>query len=432
LEEYVSLIKAFDPELYSALEKEQNRQIEKLEMIASENFTSPRVLEAAGTVLTDKYAEGYPGKRYYGGCEFVDLAENLAIERAKELFGAEHANVQPHSGSNANLAVYQTLLKPGDTILGLDLAHGGHLTHGSPVNISGKLFTIVFYQVEKETERLNYDSIQALAEQHKPKLIVAGASAYPRSLDFERFRAIADSVGAYLLVDMAHIAGLVAAGLHPDPIPHAHFTSTTTHKTLRGPRGGLVLIGKNTENDQGIVAPKSGRTKKWSELLDSAVMPGVQGGPLMHIIAAKAVAFKEALDPSFKLYQQQILKNAKVLEKSLTEQGIRLITGGTDNHLLLIDVTTVGLTGKEAEHLLDEANITVNKNGIPFDTKSPLVTSGVRIGTPALTTRGLKEKDMEQVAEFITTVLKSKGEAKVIESVKEKVSQFSREFSRFL
>lgn len=427
----MDLIKQLDPDLYSAIVKEENRQIKKLEMIASENFTHPAVLEAAGTVLTDKYAEGYPGKRYYGGCEFVDLAEDLARDRATALFGAEHANVQPHSGANANIAVQQTLLKPGDTILGMDLAHGGHLTHGSPVNISGMLYNIVSYGVHRETEQLDYDEIRRLARESKPKLIIAGASAYARTIDFAQFRSIADEVGAYLLTDMAHIAGLVAAGLHPSPVEHAHFVTTTTHKTLRGPRGGLILIGKNGENDMGVVAPKSGRTKKWSELLDSAVMPGIQGGPLMHIIAAKAIAFKMAQSESFKAYQIQVLKNSRTLAKGLSDAGLRLVSAGTDNHLVLVDVGLQGLTGKEAERILDEANITCNKNTIPFDSRSALVTSGIRLGTPALTTRGLMETDMETVAGFIVEALATKGEEGKLRPLAEKVAEFSARFPRF-
>jgi glycine hydroxymethyltransferase len=426
----LSEIQKFDPELYEVIQKETRRQIEKIELIASENFTSQAVLEAAGTILTDKYAEGYPGKRYYGGCEYVDLAEDLARDRAKRLYGADHANVQPHSGSSANMAVYQTVLQPGDTILGMDLAHGGHLTHGAKVNFSGQLYNIVSYGVSRESETLDYDEIRKLAEQHKPKMIVAGASAYPRLIDFEKFRAIADSVGALFLTDMAHIAGLVAADLHPSPIPHAHFTSTTTHKTLRGPRGGMVLIGRDGENTIGKVAAKSGRTRRWSELLDSAVMPGIQGGPLMHIIAAKAVAFKEALEPSFAEYQKQILANAKALAAFFSENGIRVVSGGTDNHLMLLDLTSLDISGKDAEHMLDEANITVNKNGIPFDQKSPLVTSGIRVGTPAATSRGMKEDDIRQVGSFIVDVLKSKGDAAVIERTAEAVKAFTAKFPR--
>ena len=413
-----------DPAIHAIVQREEQRQRTKLELIASENFAGSAVLEATGTVLTNKYAEGYPGKRYYGGCEHVDEAENLARERACQLFGADHANVQPHSGSQANMAVYLTLLKPGDTILGMDLAHGGHLTHGSPVNISGKLYKIVSYGVDRDSERLNYDEIAAMAREHRPRLIIAGASAYPRQIDFARFREIADEVGAFFMTDMAHIAGLVAAGVHPSPVPHAHFTTTTTHKTLRGPRGGLILIGTDGENSIGAVAAKSGRVKNWSELLDSAVMPGIQGGPLMHVIAAKAVAFHQALQPDFATYQAQIVTNARALAHHLVEGGLRLVSGGTDNHLMLVDLSALDISGKAAESMLDEANITCNKNGIPFDTRSPLVTSGIRLGTPALTTRGMKEGDMAFVAEAILEVLKSKGDDAVIKRVGERVADF--------
>ncbi|SIP88101.1 glycine hydroxymethyltransferase [Alkalispirochaeta americana] len=417
-----------DSELYDAICREAERQKTKLELIASENFTSDAVLEAAGTVLTNKYAEGYPGARYYGGCEHVDVVENLARDRACALFEAEHSNVQPHSGSQANMAVYLTLLKPGDTILGMDLAHGGHLTHGAAVNISGKLYNVVSYGVDRETELIDYDNVAALAREHRPRLIIAGASAYPRQIDFARFRQIADEVGAFFVTDMAHIAGLVATGEHPSPVPHAHFTTTTTHKTLRGPRGGLVLIGKDAENTIGAVAAKSGRVKRWSELLDSAVMPGIQGGPLMHVIAAKAVAFYEALQPGFALYQRQVILNAQALAKYLTEGGLRLVSGGTDNHLLLVDLSSWEVSGKEAEQMLDRANITCNKNGIPFDTRSPLVTSGIRLGTPALTTRGMKEDDMAFVAQAILDVLRSKGTESTIKTVADRVDAFCSDF----
>lgn len=417
-----------DPELHRIIQLEESRQREKLELIASENFASEATREATGSVLTNKYAEGYPGKRYYGGCEYVDMAENLARDRAKELFAADHANVQPHSGSAANMAVYFTVLKPGDTILGMDLAHGGHLTHGSPVSFSGQLYNIVSYGVSRESEEIDYEQVARLAEEHKPKLIIAGASAYPRVIDFARFRAIADGVGAYFLVDMAHIAGLVAAGVHPSPLPHAHFTTTTTHKTLRGPRGGMILIGRDTENDMGMVARKSGRTKRWSELIDAEVMPGVQGGPLMHVIAAKAVAFGEALKPEFAEYQKQIVENARALAGHLQDGGLRIISGGTDNHLMLVDLTETGMTGKQAEKVLDEANITVNKNGIPFDSRSPLVTSGIRIGTPAVTTRGMGSKEMATIAEFILEVIKSGGDESTVSRVREAVKDFAGAF----
>ena len=421
-------LESTDPEIFEVLKREEARQRGKLELIASENFASRAVLEAAGSVLTNKYAEGYPGKRYYGGCEVVDIAEDLARDRATQLFGAEYANVQPHSGSNANMAVYMALLNPGDTILGMDLSHGGHLTHGSPVNFSGKLYNFVHYGVDPDTELIDYEAVEQTANEHRPKLIVAGASAYSHFIDFERFRSIADAVGAFFMVDMAHIAGLVAVDEHPSPIPHAHFVTTTTHKTLRGPRGGMILIGADSENTLGVIAPKSGRTKMYSELVDSAVMPGVQGGPLMHIIAAKAVAFKEALRPEFREYQKQVRKNAVALATALVEGGARIISGGTENHLMLQDVTPFGISGRKAELLLDSANITVNKNAIPFDTKSPLVTSGIRIGTPAVTTRGMKEPEMGVVAELILEVLRSEGREEVIGSVAGRVSELCAGF----
>ncbi len=417
-----------DPEMYDIVQLEEKRQHEKLELIASENFASRAVLETAGTVLTNKYAEGYPGKRYYGGCEYIDMAENLARDRAKELFGADHANVQPHSGSSANMAVYFAVLKPGDTILGMDLSHGGHLTHGAPVNFSGKLYNIASYGVDRESETIDYDEVARVARESRPALIIAGASAYPRVLDFPRFRAIADEVGALFVVDMAHIAGLVATGEHPSPVPHAHFVTTTTHKTLRGPRGGLILIGNDTENTLGIKAAKSGRVKRWSEIIDSNVMPGIQGGPLMHVIAAKGVAFREAQSEVFGEYQKQIIANARALAAALETEGARIISGGTDNHLMLVDVTPFDITGKEAEQALDRANITVNKNAIPFDTRSPLVTSGIRLGTPALTTRGMREGDMETVASLIVRVLAAKGDDAVVEQVGEDVKRLSGRF----
>jgi glycine hydroxymethyltransferase len=378
-----------DKEIAEAIEAERLRQQNKIELIASENFVSRAVLDAVGTVLTNKYAEGYPGHRYYGGCEHVDTVERIAILRAKELFGAEHANVQPHSGAQANMAAYLALLQPGDTILGMNLAHGGHLTHGSPVNFSGKWFKIAAYGVDPQTQRIDYDEVERLAHEHKPKLIVAGASAYPRSIDFARLREIADDVEALLMVDMAHIAGLVAAGVHDSPVPHAHIVTSTTHKTLRGPRGGLILC-----------------EAAYGKLIDKAVFPGVQGGPLMHVIAGKAVAFGEALRPEFKEYSTAVVANARKLANSLVSRGFRLVSGGTDNHLLLVDVRSVGLTGKEAEHRLDEIGITTNKNAIPFDPEKPAVTSGIRIGTPAVTTRGMDEEAMEQIAEAIELALK--------------------------
>ena len=407
----MSILETFDPAVANAIRLETERQEYNLELIASENFVSEAVMEAQGSVLTNKYAEGYPGKRYYGGCHNVDIVENLAIERAKELFGAEHVNVQPHSGSQANMAVYFTVLKPGDTVLGMNLAHGGHLTHGSPVNFSGKFFNIVPYGVTRENQTIDYDEVERLALEHKPKMIVVGASAYPRIIDFAAFRKVADKVGAVVMVDMAHIAGLVAAGLHPSPVPHAEFVTTTTHKTLRGPRGGMILC-----------------REEFAKTLNSNIFPGIQGGPLMHAIAAKAVAFKEALAPEFKTYQEQIVKNAKALAAGLVKQGFKLTSGGTDNHLMLVDLSETQLTGKVAEEALDKAGITVNKNGIPFDTRSPFITSGIRIGTPAATTHGLKEADMEEVAVLIADVLANvDNEAKLAE-VKGRVNALMKRF----
>ncbi len=378
-------VKNADPELYESISNELSRQQNKIELIASENFVSEAVMEAMGTPLTNKYAEGYPGKRYYGGCEHVDVAENLAIERAKKLFGANYANVQPHSGAQANMAAFFALLTPGDTVLSMSLAHGGHLSHGSPVNMSGKYFNIVPYGVSEDANTIDYDEIEKIAKECKPKLILAGASAYPRTIDFERFAKIAKEVGAYLMVDMAHIAGLVAAGLHPNPVPYADVVTTTTHKTLRGPRGGLILC----------------KDAEFGLQFNKAIFPGIQGGPLMHIIASKALCFKEALTDEFKNYQAQVVKNAKALSEALINEGFKLVSGGTDNHLMLIDLTQMGVTGKEAEHMLDEVGITVNKNAIPFDTQSPFVTSGIRIGTPATTSRGFVEEDMKEVARLI-------------------------------
>jgi glycine hydroxymethyltransferase len=407
----MSILESFDPEVAHAIRMETERQEYNLELIASENFVSEAVLEAQGSVMTNKYAEGYPGKRYYGGCSQVDVVENLAIERAKELFGADHVNVQPHSGSQANMAVYFSVLKPGDTILGMNLSHGGHLTHGSPANFSGKLFNVVFYGVSPETETLDYDEVGRLAREHRPKMIVVGASAYPRTIDFVQFRKIADSVGAVIMVDMAHIAGLVAAGLHPSPIPHAEFVTTTTHKTLRGPRGGMILC-----------------REQYAKALNSNIFPGIQGGPLMHVIAAKAVAFKEALTPEFNAYQEQIVRNAKALADSLMKNGLRLVSGGTDTHLMLVDLTSTGLTGKAAEEALDKAGITVNKNTIPNETRSPFVTSGVRIGTPAATTHGLKEAEMELVAGFITEALKNAENPDQLARIKGEVNSMMKRF----
>ncbi|MBO4948173.1 MAG: serine hydroxymethyltransferase [Peptococcaceae bacterium] len=401
------LVQPVDPELAEAIFLEKNRQSSKIELIASENFVSPAVMAAQGSVLTNKYAEGYPGKRYYGGCEFVDIAENLARDRVKKLFGAEHANVQPHSGANANTAVYFAMLQPGDTVLGMNLNHGGHLSHGSPVNISGKYFNFEAYGVEEGTEVIDYDKVLARAKETQPKMIVAGASAYPRTLDFKKFREIADEVGAYLMVDMAHIAGLVAAGLHPNPVEYADFVTTTTHKTLRGPRGGLILC-----------------KEQYAKQIDKAIFPGIQGGPLMHVIAAKAVCFHEALQPEFKEYQKQIVSNAQALAAGLQNQGFRLVSGGTDNHLMLIDVKSKGLTGKEAETMLDDANVTVNKNTIPFETESPSVTSGIRIGTPAVTSRGMKEAEMDEIAAIFETVLLKKDQEQAKEMVKALTDRF--------
>ena len=402
-------IKQVDPEIYQVFEKELNRQQTHLELIASENFVDEAVLEASGSILTNKYAEGYPARRYYGGCEFVDIAENLAIERAKKLFGAEHVNVQPHSGSQANAAVYFAMLQPGDTILGMSLDHGGHLTHGSPVNFSGKNYHFVSYGVGKDTGYIDYDQVREQALKHKPKMIVAGYSAYTRVLDFDKFRQIADEVGAYLMVDIAHIAGLVATGVHPSPVPVADFVTTTTHKTLRGPRGGMIMC-----------------KEQYAKQIDKAIFPGTQGGPLMHIIAAKAVAFELALQPEFKTYCEQIVKNAKALAAGLIENGIQLVSGGTDNHLMLIDLRGTGKTGKVAETLLHSANITTNKNAIPFDPEKPFVTSGIRIGTPAVTTRGMKEDDMKVIADCIAKVIKQGEEA--VPEVKEQVLALCKQY----
>lgn len=424
----MSFMKKSDPDLFNAIQLEEDRQRKNLELIASENYTSKAVMEAVGSVLTNKYAEGYPGRRYYGGCEFVDIAENLARDRSKKLFDAEYANVQVHSGSQANMAVYFSCLKEGDTILGMNLSHGGHLTHGAPVSFSGKMYKIVSYGVNRETETIDYDELASLAREHRPKMIVAGASAYSRIIDFEKFRAVADEVGAYLMVDMAHIAGLVATGLHPSPIKLADFTTTTTHKTLRGPRGGAVFIGIDKENNQGIMTPKGDRPRLWSEIVDATAFPGIQGGPLCHVIAGKAAAFHEALQPGFKTYMQQVLANAKVLAAALADGGARIVSGGTDNHLMLVDLTPLGITGKEAEKWLDEAGITVNKNGIPFDPKTAFTTSGIRIGTPALTTRGMKEAEMNRIAGFIMEVLKSKGDEGVAKKVMGEVHALTARF----
>jgi len=424
----VSDMEKQDPELWRAIHQEEDRQRNNLELIASENYTSKAVMEAAGSVLTNKYAEGYPGKRYYGGCEFVDVAENLARDRGKLLFNADYANVQPHSGSQANMGVYFAALKPGDTILGMDLAHGGHLTHGAPVSFSGKLYNIVRYGVSQETETIDYDQVARLARETKPRMIVAGASAYPRIIDFDTFRKIADEVGALLMVDMAHIAGLVAAGAHPSPVRIADFTTTTTHKTLRGPRGGAIFIGVDRENTIGAMTPKGDRLKLWSELVDGSMFPGIQGGPLCHITAAKAVAFKEALSPDYKVYINQVIANARVLATELASGGARIVSGGTDNHLVLVDLSPLDISGRDAEKWLDEAGITVNKNGIPFDKKSPYITSGIRVGSPALTTRGMKEAEMALISSLILDVLKGKGDPEVHSRVKHEVRLLSGRF----
>ncbi|TWJ19636.1 serine hydroxymethyltransferase [Geobacter argillaceus] len=407
----MSILETFDPEVANAIRQETERQEYNLELIASENFVSEAVLEAQGSIFTNKYAEGYPGKRYYGGCHNADIVENLAIERAKQLFGADHANVQPHSGSQANMAVYFAALKPGDTVLGMNLSHGGHLTHGSPVNFSGRFFTIVPYGVSPETQRIDYEEVERLALEHKPKMIVVGASAYPRIIDFAAFRTIADKVGAVVMVDMAHIAGLVATGLHPNPVPYAEFVTTTTHKTLRGPRGGMILC-----------------REEFAKTLNSQIFPGIQGGPLVHAIAAKAVAFKEALTPEFKSYQEQIVKNAAALAQSLQGRGFKLVSGGTDNHLMLLDFSGTELTGKVAEEALDKAGITVNKNTVPFETRSPFVTSGIRIGTPAATSHGLKEAEMAQVADFIADILADPANEAKLAEIKVKVNALMSRF----
>ncbi|MEP1152283.1 MAG: serine hydroxymethyltransferase [Balneola sp.] len=417
-----------DSKIFDLLEKETNRQNFNLELIASENFASRAVMEASGSVLTNKYAEGYPGKRYYGGCEFADVVEDIARDRAKELFGADWVNVQPHSGATANAAVYLAFMKPGDTLLGFDLSHGGHLTHGSHVNFSGIYFKPEFYGVEKETGRLDYNKIREKAKAVKPRMISIGASAYSRDYDYEAFRSIADEVGAFLWMDMAHTAGLIATGNLKNPLPHAHVVTTTTHKTLRGPRGGMILIGKDGENELGVVAPKSGRVKNWSEVLDSAVFPGTQGGPLMHIIAAKAVAYGEALQNDFKSYQTQVQKNAKAMSAQFVDMGYDIVSGGTDNHLILIDLRSKGVNGKIAEEALGKAAITVNKNMVPFDTESPFVTSGIRIGSPAMTTRGFGEEEFRQVAKLIDKVIQNPTDDSVHKSVTNEVKILCENF----
>ena len=417
-----------DPELYNILVSEVSRENTTLELIASENFVSYPVLEMAGGVMTNKYAEGYPGKRYYGGCEFVDEAENLARDRANQLFGVEYSNVQPHSGSQANMAVLMTFIDVGDTILGLDLAHGGHLTHGSKVNFSGNLYHSVSYQVKKETGRVDFDQVLSLAREHKPKLIICGGSAYPRFIEFKDFKEIADDVGAFLMADIAHPSGLVATGLHPSPVPYCDVITTTTHKTLRGPRGGMIMMGKDSGNPWEIITPKSGRLKNISELLDSAVMPGIQGGPLMHIIAAKAVAFGEALQPEFTVYTQQIIDNAKAMANEFLSRDYDLVSGGTDTHIILIDLTKKAITGKAAENALEKAGITVNKNMVPFDERSPFITSGIRIGTPAVTTRGMTQDDMVKIVALIDTIIEKPNDEDNIVRVKSEVNDLCSSF----
>ena len=407
----MSYLKGVDPEIHEIIRKETERQAYRLELIASENFVSEAVLEATGSILTNKYAEGYPGKRYYGGCEFVDMAESLAIERAKKIFGADHVNVQPHSGSQANMAVYLSVMNPGDTMLGMNLSHGGHLTHGSPVNFSGKLFHVVPYGVREDTEQIDYDQVRDLALKHRPKLIVVGASAYPRTIDFKAFRQVADEAGCMVMADIAHIAGMVAVGLHPSPVPHCEFVTTTTHKTLRGPRSGMILCREDM-----------------AKKLNSAIFPGIQGGPLMHVIAAKAVALKEAMAPEFREYQWQILRNAAAMAKTLLSRGHRLVSGGTDNHLMLVNLKDTPLTGKEGEEALERVGITVNKNTVPFETRSPFVTSGIRIGTPALTTRGMKEREMERIGNWIADVLAAPDDASVQKRVEAEVRSLCGSF----
>ena len=424
----MSYLAQTDPRIHDIIHDETNRQISKLQLIASENYASPSVLEATGSVLTNKYAEGYPGKRYYGGCEFVDQAEDLARERLMQLFGAEYANVQPHSGATANQAVYFTFVQPGDKVMGMDLAHGGHLTHGSPVNFSGKLYDIVSYGVSRETGTIDLNEVEDMAKREKPKMLIVGASSYPRNIDYKAFREIADKVGAFLWADIAHPAGLIAAKLLNDPVPHCHVVTSTTHKTLRGPRGGIIMMGKDWENPFGLVAPKSGRVKMMSEIIDSVVMPGIQGGPLMHVIAAKAVAFGEALQPSFLTYQKQVKANAARLAELMVERGFNLISSGTDNHLMLIDLHNKEVTGKEAENAMEAAGITLNKNMVPFDDRSPFVTSGIRIGTAAITTRGFRENDMAFVADMLDTVISNVNDTAVQDDVRGKVKEYCSKF----
>ena len=424
----MSYIKKVDPELYEIINREQNREHDTLELIASENFTSPAILEAAGGIMTNKYAEGYPGKRYYGGCIHVDEAENLAIDRLKKLFGVEYANVQPHSGSQANMAVFMTFLNPGDTIMGLELSHGGHLTHGSAVNFSGQLYNSISYHVDKETGRVNFDEVRSLALEYKPKMIICGGSAYPRYVEFDKFYEVAQEIGAFLMADIAHPSGLVAAGVHPSPVPYCDVITSTTHKTLRGPRGGIIMMGKDRENTWGKIAPKSGRTKMISELLDSSVMPGMQGGPLMHIISAKAIAFGEAIKDEFKVYAKKIVDNAKVMAQEFIEMDYDIVSGGTDTHVVLMDLSNKGISGKAAEKALEKAGITVNKNMVPFDKRSPFITSGIRVGTPAITTRNMGSNEMKMIASFINTVVTDSDNEETIQNVKSQVKELCDSF----
>ena len=424
----MSYIKKVDPELYEIINKEQNREHDTLELIASENFTSPAILEAAGGIMTNKYAEGYPGKRYYGGCIHVDEAENLAIDRLKKLFGVEYANVQPHSGSQANMAVFMTFLNPGDTIMGLELSHGGHLTHGSAVNFSGQLYNSISYHVDKGTGRVDFDEVRSLAKEHKPKMIICGGSAYPRYVEFDKFYEIAQEIGAFLMADIAHPSGLVAAGVHPSPVPYCDVITSTTHKTLRGPRGAIIMMGKDRENTWGKIAPKSGRTKMISELLDSSVMPGMQGGPLMHIISAKAIAFGEAMKDEFKVYAKKIVDNAKVMAQEFIEMDYDIVSGGTDTHVVLIDLSNKGISGKAAEKALEKAGITANKNMVPFDQRSPFITSGIRVGTPAITTRNMGSNEMKKIASFINTVITDANNDDTIQNVKSQVKELCDSF----
>jgi glycine hydroxymethyltransferase len=424
----MSYIKDSDPELYDIIQREEEREHNTLELIASENFTSPAILEAAGGIMTNKYAEGYPGKRYYGGCVHVDEAENLAVDRLKSLFKVEYGNVQPHSGSQANMAVFMTFLSVGDTVMGLDLAHGGHLTHGSPVNFSGQLYNFVNYQVDINTGRVDFDNVRALAKEHKPKMIICGGSAYPRFVEFEIFHEIASEIGAFLMADIAHPSGLIAAGVHPSPVPYCDVITSTTHKTLRGPRGGIIMMGKDKENTWGKIAPKSGRTKMISELLDSAVMPGMQGGPLMHIISAKAIAFGEAIKGDFKVYANKIVENAKVMAQEFIEMDYNIVSGGTDTHIVLIDLTNKNISGKAAEKALEKAGITVNKNMVPFDKRSPFVTSGIRVGTPAITTRNMGTQEMKKVAQLIDMVINKPDSDDSLKKVKLKVKDLCESY----